>query len=122
MLGVKCSKRLELEPGTYVVANSCALIASVIDVVDTGREGYRFVKVDAGMTEILRPSMYGSQHPIEIVPAAREDRAKMWYVVVGHCCESGDLLTPAPGNPEGLQPRLLPETRIGDLLVLGGVG
>jgi diaminopimelate decarboxylase len=32
------------------------------------------------------------------------------------------VLTPAPGSPEGLQPRLLPETRIGDLVVLGGAG
>ena len=32
------------------------------------------------------------------------------------------MLTPAPGSPEALQPRLLPETRIGDLVVLGGAG
>jgi diaminopimelate decarboxylase len=32
------------------------------------------------------------------------------------------VLTPAPGNPEALQPRLLPETRIGNLVVLGGAG
>ena len=114
--------QLEVEPGTYLVANSCALIATVIDIVDTGRGGYRFLKVDAGMTEMLRPSMYGAQHPIEVVPAATEERGQMKYVVVGHCCESGDVLTPASGNPEALQPRLLPETRIGDLVVLGGAG
>jgi diaminopimelate decarboxylase len=113
---------LEVEPGTYLVANACALIATVIDVVDTGRQGYKFLKVDAGMTEMLRPSMYGAQHPIEIVPAARSGRRQVKYVVVGHCCESGDVLTPAPGSPEALQPRLLTETRIGDLIVLGGAG
>jgi len=113
---------LEVEPGTYLVANSCALIATVIDVVDTGRRGYKFLKVDAGMTEILRPSMYGAQHPIEVVPTATGERSQVKYVVVGHCCESGDVLTPAPGNPEALQPCLLPETRIGDLVVLGGAG
>jgi len=113
---------LEVEPGTYLVANSCALIATVIDVVDTGRRGYRFLKVDAGMTEMLRPSMYGAQHPLEVVPAATRGRRQAKYVVVGHCCESGDVLTPAPGSPEALQPRLLPETRIGALIVLGGAG
>ncbi len=113
---------LEVEPGTYLVANACALIATVIDVVDTGRRGYKFLKVDTGMTEILRPSMYGAQHPIEVVPAATRGRSRTKYVVVGHCCESGDVLTPAPGRPEALQPRLLPETRIGDLVVLGGAG
>jgi len=113
---------LEVEPGTYLVANSCALIATVIDAVDTGHRGYKFLKVDAGMTEILRPSMYGAQHPLEVVPAARRGRRQAKYVIVGHCCESGDVLTPAPGRPEALQPRLLPETQIGDLLVLGGAG
>jgi diaminopimelate decarboxylase len=114
--------RLEIEPGTYLVANACALLATVIDVVDTGRRGYKFLKVDSGMTEILRPSMYGSQHPIELVPATAGKRRPTKYVVVGHCCESGDVLTPVPGKPEGLQPRLLPEARIGDLIVLGGAG
>jgi diaminopimelate decarboxylase len=113
---------LEVEPGTYLVANSCALIATVIDVVDTGRRGYKFLKVNTGMTEILRPSMYGAQHPIEVVRGATGRRSQAKYVVVGHCCESGDVLTPAPGSPEGLQPRLLPETRIGDLVVFGGAG
>lgn len=113
---------LEVEPGTYLVANSCALIATVIDAVDTGHRGYKFLKVDAGMTEILRPSMYGAQHPLEVVPAATRGRRHAKYVIVGHCCESGDVLTPAPGSPEAVQPRLLPETRIGDLVVLGGAG
>ena len=112
---------LEVEPGTYLAANSCALIATVIDVVDTGRRGYKFLKVDTGMTEMLRPSMYGAKHPIEVVPSSIR-RRQAEYVVVGHCCESGDVLTPAPGNPEVLQPRLLLETRIGDLVALGGAG
>jgi diaminopimelate decarboxylase len=113
---------LEIEPGTYLVANACALITTVIDVVDTGRAGYKFLKVNAGMTDLLRPSLYGAQHPIEIVPAPPAKRSQTKYVVVGHCCESGDLFTPAPANPELLQPRLMPEARIGDLLVFGGTG
>jgi diaminopimelate decarboxylase len=114
--------RLEVEPGTYLVANAAALVATAIDVVDTGEGGYRFIKVDTGMTEILRPSMYGAQHPIEVVPADSDDRARADYLVVGHCCESGDILTPEPGNPEGLQTRNLVETRIGDAVVIGGAG
>jgi diaminopimelate decarboxylase len=114
--------RLEIEPGTYLVANAGALVASVIDVVDTGREGYRFVKLDAGMTEILRPSMYGAQHPIRIVPVGREESGEDDYLVVGHCCESGDVLTPARGDPEALAPRRLRTARIGDAVVIGGAG
>jgi diaminopimelate decarboxylase len=80
------------------------------------------------MTEILRPSMYGAQHPIEVVPVEEKGsgtfspRPRADYLVVGHCCESGDILTPEPGNPEGLLPRNLAETRIGDAVVIGGAG
>ncbi|MCL4217791.1 MAG: diaminopimelate decarboxylase, partial [Candidatus Hydrogenedentes bacterium] len=114
--------KLEVEPGTYLVANAGALICTVTDIVDTGLEGYTFIKVDSGMTEVVRPSMYGAQHPIIIVPATKEERGTKEYLVAGHCCESGDILTPEPGNPEGLAPRTLLESRIGDALVVGGAG
>lgn len=113
---------LEVEPGTFLVANAGALVATAIDVVDTGRDGYRFIKVDAGMTEVLRPSLYGAQHPIAVVAADGGARPRAEYLVAGHCCESGDLLTPEPGNPEGLRARMLAEPRIGDAVVIGGAG
>src|SRR5436309_7216650 len=111
--------RLELEPGTYLVANAGAVVATCIDVVDTGPAGYRFAKLDAGMTEITRPALYGAQHPIDVVATARESAA---VVFVGPCCESGDILTPAPGDPEGLGPRWVPRPRVGDLVIVGGAG
>jgi diaminopimelate decarboxylase len=112
---------LEIEPGTYLVANACAVLATVQDVVSTGPGGYEFIKLDAGMTEILRPSLYGSQHPISILGAGQDGEPEP-FVVVGHCCESGDILTPAPGDPELLAPRLLPRPRIGDHCVIDGAG
>ena len=44
------------------------------------------------------------------------------FVVCGHCCESGDIWTPAPGSPEELRPRKLLRPEIGDLVVIGGTG
>ncbi len=113
---------LELEPGTFFVANAGAVVCTAIDVVDTGSAGYAFIKVDSGMTEVLRPSLYGAQHPISVVPAQAGTRGQRDYLVVGHCCESGDVLTPEPGNPEGLQTRTLTEAHIGDAVVIGGSG
>ncbi|MEX0330296.1 MAG: diaminopimelate decarboxylase [Puniceicoccaceae bacterium] len=112
---------LEIEPGTFLVANAGAVLASVADVVDTGAEGYTFIKLDCGMTEVLRPSLYGAQHPIDILHD-RENEATRPAIVVGHCCESGDILTPAPGDPEALSPRELPNAQIGDLALIGGAG
>ena len=113
---------LEIEPGSFFLVNSGLLVCTIIDVVDTGDEGYAFLKVDAGMTEITRPSLYGAQHPLHVVPVMPGERGSQDYLVVGHCCESGDVLTPEPGNPEGLQTRNLTEARIGDLLVVSGAG
>ena len=112
---------LEIEPGTYLVANACALLCTVQDVVSTGAGGYDFLKLNAGMTEILRPSLYGAQHPISVLQAAPTAESRE-YMVVGHCCESGDILTPAPGDPELLAPRSLPATQIGDFCVIDGAG
>jgi diaminopimelate decarboxylase len=110
---------LEIEPGTFLVANAGAIVASCVDVVDTGAEGYLFAKLDAGMPEITRPSLYGAQHPIDVLARGREQAATIF---VGPCCESGDILTPAPGDPEALAPRWVPRPQIGDLVVIGGAG
>lgn len=121
--------QLEIEPGTFLVANAGAILAEIIDLVDThpsaggSPEGRTFLKVDSGMTELLRPSLYGAQHPLTVVahgrPAAQDEAE---YLVAGHCCESGDILTPAPGDPEGLAPRRLARAEIGDTLVIEGAG
>jgi len=110
---------LEIEPGTALVANAGAVVATCVDVVDTGESGYRFAKLDAGMPEVTRPSMYGAQHPIVVLAEGRERRD---VVFVGPCCESGDVLTPAPGDPEALAPRPVSRPEIGDLVVIGGAG
>lgn len=116
--------KLEVEPGTFLVAHACSLVTSVQDTTQTGSEGYRFLKLDAGMTEVLRPSLYGAQHPIHVVPEPGQlpMREKLEQVVVGHCCESGDLLTPAPGDPEALAPRSLIRGEIDDFCVIESVG
>lgn len=116
--------RLEIEPGTFLVANAGALVATVQDRVATGAGGHTFLKLDAGMTDVLRPSLYGALHPLVAVPAAGSaaGRPAERVVVVGHCCESGDLLTPAAGEPETIEERLLARSERGDLLVVEGSG
>ena len=78
------------------------------------------------MTDVLRPSLYGAIHPITILPASGKSAdvgtATESVVVVGHCCESGDLMTPKPGEPEALEERTLREATIGDIAVMDGSG
>ncbi len=49
--------KLEIEPGTFLVANSGVLLSTVQDIAKTGDNGYTFLKLDSGMTEVLRPSL-----------------------------------------------------------------
>lgn len=114
---------VEIEPGTYLTALTGLLIAQVIDVVDTGKDGYSFIRTNTGMNDFLRPIMYGAQHPMWIVPKTGQQSPDLVeYVVIGHNCESGDLLTPQRDNPDTLGPRLLPKAQIGDYVVIGGAG
>jgi diaminopimelate decarboxylase len=109
--------KLEIEPGTYLVANAGVLLGRVEEKTATSR--YQFLKLNVGMNAIMRPTLYGAQHPIEVLNDASEHER---YVVVGPCCESGDILTPAPGDPEGIQPRLLNKAEVGDFVAIGGAG
>jgi diaminopimelate decarboxylase len=115
--------QLEIEPGSFLVANAGAILSEIVDIVETGTDGYTFLKIDSGMTELLRPSMYGAQHPLFVVAHGHEvGTNETEYVVAGHCCESGDILTTAPGDPECLLPRRMARAEIGDTLVIEGTG
>ena len=85
------------------------------------------------MTEVLRPSLYGAQHPIVVhQPAVSAVSAVSAgsttgtgttnYIVVGHCCESGDLFSCKPGDAETLGERELPTSSIGGLVSIEGAG
>jgi len=112
---------LEIEPGTFLVANACNILSTIQDITDTGEDGYNFLKLDTGMTDILRPSLYGAQHPILTLPKDSSS-PEQDYIICGHCCESGDILTPAQDQPEVLQARTLPQPEIGDLCIIEGTG
>ncbi len=111
--------RLEIEPGTWLVANCGTLISTIVDIVDTGKDGFKFLKLDTGMNDILRPSLYGAQHPIRVLNSTNEQEE---YIVVGHNCESGDILTPKLGDPEKIKPRMLNKAAIDDIIAIGGAG
>jgi len=118
---------LEIEPGTYMVAMAGALVSTVQDKVrTTGDAGRIFLKLDSGMTDVLRPSLYGAVHPMTILPQSGSTQhigtEMERVVVVGHCCESGDLLTPKAGEPESLDERTLRKADIGDIMVVDGSG
>ena len=112
---------LEIEPGTSLLANTGSILATVMDRVSTGDKGNIFLKLNTGMDTNTRPSLYGSKHPLIVVPKEIVSKDKIQdYVVVGHCCENGDLFTQEVGGE--ISKRNLLECEIGDYMVMEGTG
>ncbi|HIQ31052.1 MAG TPA: diaminopimelate decarboxylase [Aquifex aeolicus] len=80
--------RLILEPGRSITGNSGILISQVLFFKEKG--GKRFVIVDAGMNDLVRPAIYGAYH--HIVPLERKGRESIVADIVGPICETGDFL------------------------------
>ena len=97
--------RLIVEPGRALVAEAGILVARVLYVKNSERK--TFVVVDAGMNDLLRPSLYGSYHGV--VPVEKRSEKKLVADVVGPICESGDFLA---------LDRELPEVHPGDLVAV----
>ncbi len=100
---------LILEPGRNLVGNAGILLTRVLYTKETQEKN--FVVVDAGMNDLVRPSLYESYHAIQPVidlgrPSARVD-------VVGPICESGDFLA---------KDRDLPALATGDLAAVMSAG
>ena len=101
---------LWLEPGRFLVARSGALLARVTQVKQKG--SLTFVGVDAGMSSLIRPALYGAYH--EIVNLSRlDEKPNMTATIVGPICESGDVLGHA---------RRIATAREGDVMLIGTTG
>jgi diaminopimelate decarboxylase len=91
-----------LEPGRSLVARAGVLLTRVIVVKEN--HGKRFVVVDAGMNDLLRPALYDAYHRIEAVTAGEETAAVV--DVVGPVCETADFIARARHLP-GVAPGAL---------------
>ncbi len=106
--------RLMLEPGRYLVGPAGVLLASVVLEKRAGAK--RFVVLDAGMNDLLRPSLYDSYHGILPVDPVDFRKALSPADVVGPVCETGDIF--AAGR---LLPPLAPGAKLA-LLDTGAYG
>jgi diaminopimelate decarboxylase len=109
---------LEIEPGRYLVAESGYLVSEIRSVKRQGE--HWFYLLDAGFNNLARPILYGSYHPMSIVPRDDSPRAERDVIVGGPLCESGDIFTQSEGG--FVSPRRLPEAEVGQLLVIECAG
>ena len=76
-----------LEPGRVIVGNAGILLARVLLKKNQGSK--KFLVIDAGMNDLIRPALYGSHHQLWPV---REGTSKETVDVVGPVCESADFI------------------------------
>ncbi|MGB9716127.1 MAG: diaminopimelate decarboxylase [Thermodesulfovibrionales bacterium] len=79
---------LIIEPGRSIVGNAGILVTKVLYLKKGGEK--EFAIVDAGMNDLIRPSLYGAYH--RILPLIKKNRRTVLYDVVGPICESGDFI------------------------------
>ena len=113
----KC--RLALEPGRFVVGNSCILVSRV---VYTKREGGKlFVIQDGGMNDLVRPAMYDSFHRVWPVQPSIEMPADLEGEIAG--CEKTDVVGPVCESSDYFaKDRYLPPMKRGDLMAIFSAG
>jgi len=105
-----CGCTIVMEPGRAIVGNAGILVTSALYRKESGEK--RFLIVDAGMNDLIRPSLYGAYHDIRPVVAPTTNE-KSVTEVVGPICESGDFLA---------KDRQMPNVKQGDLLAIMGAG
>jgi diaminopimelate decarboxylase len=99
-----------VEPGRVLVGPAGTLVTRIVDIkhFDGARQ---FVVLDAGMTELMRPALYGAFHRIE--PVQPRDGDRVVADIVGPVCESTDTFA---------RDRELPHVEVGDLMTVRDVG
>ena len=107
-LKLRPGQHLHFELGRAVVGQCGSLITRCLYVKQTATK--EFVIVDAGMTELLRPALYGAHHQIQNLSSTSPERT---YDVVGPICESSDTFA---------RDCQLPQTKRGDLIALRSAG
>lgn len=102
---------IAIEPGRYLVADAGVLLTEVntIKPAETGV----FAGVDAGMTTLARPALYGSYHHVRSLAEDGAEREEERVTLVGPICESTDVLA---------RERPLPEPARGEVLAIGNAG
>ncbi|MBP1726777.1 MAG: diaminopimelate decarboxylase, partial [Deltaproteobacteria bacterium] len=101
--------RLIFEPGRVIVGNAGILVTRVLYLKEGPAKN--FIIVDAGMNDLIRPSLYGSYHQIQ--PVADRKRPQIRADVVGPICETGDFFA---------RDRNLPQMEQGEMLAVMSAG
>ncbi len=106
---IKSGLKIIMEPGRFIVGNAGIFVTKALYLKDNGYK--KFIIVDGGMNDLIRPSLYEAYH--EIVPVKKTKTSMITADVVGPVCESGDYFA---------KERKLPKVKNGELLAIMSAG
>lgn len=109
---------LIVEPGRSLVADAGWLLVRVVRVQP--RDGFTYLVADAGMSELIRPALYGAEHPVSLVRAGAAFDPPPAVHLAGPVCEAGDVLVHDIGR--WLDPGELRGAGPGAILAIGRAG
>ncbi|QJC35037.1 diaminopimelate decarboxylase [Enterobacteriaceae endosymbiont of Donacia piscatrix] len=113
--------KIEIEPGRFLVAESGILICQVCAIKIIKNK--RFVLVNIGFNDLIRPVMYGSYHYISAISSKGRDMSndyKIKTIIAGPLCESGDIFTQLENGEINFF--MLPKVNIYDYLIFHDTG
>ena len=102
---------VSIEPGRSLINQSITMLYEV-GVIKTTSTGLNYIFVDGGMTDNIRPALYGAKYEAFIANKISEEPTTK-YTIAGKCCESGDIL---------VKDVMLPKASAGDLLMIPNAG
>lgn len=105
----KTNLKIIMEPGRFIAGSAGILIAKVLYIKNTPKK--KFIIVDGGMNDLIRPALYSAYH--QILPLVKSENPKDQYDVVGPICESGDFFA---------KERKLSKAKEGDYLAVMSAG
>jgi len=105
----KTGLKIVMEPGRFIAGNAGIFVTKALYLKNNGVK--KFLIVDGGMNDLMRPSLYDAYH--EIIPLKKTSAKKAKMDVVGPICESGDFFA---------KDRMLPILKKGDLLAVMSAG
>lgn len=105
----KTGLKIIMEPGRFIAGNAGILVTRVLYLKDNGFK--KFLIVDGGMNDLIRPALYDAYHEVVAVKETHAKKAKL--DVVGPICESSDFFA---------RDRLFPQLKRGDLVAVMSAG
>jgi len=105
------SPKIIIEPGRYIISNAGTTLYTVGTIKRA--ENKKYVVVDGGMSDNIRPALYGAKYEVFIANRPKDTINLEKVTIAGRACESGDIL---------IEEAYLPEIKPGDLLAIPSTG